>query len=195
MERSEIIEFVSGMKPKDHVIMFYSKPEDKREVLFAYLKAGLDDGEAAAYVAGQESPEAIGQGMKSYGVDVDVFERSGALHIINYSNWYAINGAFSILKTLNSWKKYFYKSITKGFKGLRIAGEMACFFENRMVKELVEYEKSLHRTFEVPMSGICAYDSEVVGREENWHLFLDLIRAHSSVIITGGEIGIAAVQS
>jgi KaiC/GvpD/RAD55 family RecA-like ATPase len=113
MERSEIIEFVRGMKPKDHVIMFYSKPEDKREVLFTYLKAGLGDGEAAAYIAGQESPEAISQGMKSYGVDVDVFERSGALRIINYSDWYAIDGAFGIIKTSNSWKKLFYKSIIK----------------------------------------------------------------------------------
>jgi hypothetical protein len=72
---------------------------------------------------------------------------------------------------------------------------MACFFENRTVKELVEYEKSLHRKFEVPMSGICAYDSEVVGREDNWQLFLGLIQAHSNVIITGTEIGIATVQS
>jgi hypothetical protein len=51
MKNQEIVDFVREMKPTDHVIMFYSKPEDKREVLFTYLKAGLDQGEAAAYVA------------------------------------------------------------------------------------------------------------------------------------------------
>jgi hypothetical protein len=36
---------------------------------------------------------------------------------------------------------------------------MACFFENQMVKELVEYEQSLDRVLELPMAAICAYDS------------------------------------
>jgi hypothetical protein len=40
MHRREIADFVAKMKPTDHVIRFYSKPEDKREVLFTYLKAG-----------------------------------------------------------------------------------------------------------------------------------------------------------
>jgi len=45
MEKSEILEFVNQMEAKDHVIMFYSKPEDKHQVLFTYLKAGLEQGE------------------------------------------------------------------------------------------------------------------------------------------------------
>lgn len=56
MEKRGILDFVKQMKAKDHVIMFYSKPEDKHQVLFAYLKAGLDQGEAAAYIASEESP-------------------------------------------------------------------------------------------------------------------------------------------
>lgn len=59
MKNQEIVDFVKELKATDHVIMFYSKPEDKREVLFTYLKAGLDQGEAAAYVATQESPDEI----------------------------------------------------------------------------------------------------------------------------------------
>jgi len=33
MEKSEILEFVKQIKAKDHVIMFYSKFEDKHHVL------------------------------------------------------------------------------------------------------------------------------------------------------------------
>jgi len=32
MKDQEIVDFVREMKPTDHVIMFYSKLEDKREV-------------------------------------------------------------------------------------------------------------------------------------------------------------------
>ena len=55
MKEQEITDFVRQMKPTDHVVLFYSKPEEKREVLFTFLKAGLDQGKAAAYVATQVS--------------------------------------------------------------------------------------------------------------------------------------------
>jgi hypothetical protein len=36
MEKSEILNFVKNMKPKDHVILFYSKPEDKRGSFYIF---------------------------------------------------------------------------------------------------------------------------------------------------------------
>jgi len=83
MEKNEVLDFVRRMKPKDHVIMFYSKPEDKHSVLFTYLKAGLDQGEAAAYVACEETPDAIKEAMNRFGINV---EKSEALHVIDYKN-------------------------------------------------------------------------------------------------------------
>lgn len=156
MDKGKILEFVEQMKPKDHVILFYSKPDDKHRVLFTYLRAGLDSGGAGAYVAGQESPDEIRHAMRSFGIDVDAFERAGALHVIHYKDWYIIDGKFSISKTMDLWKRLYDESTAKGFKGFRVTGEMACFFENRMVKELVEYERSLHRVLELPMTAICA---------------------------------------
>jgi hypothetical protein len=190
MEKSEILKFVRQMKPRDHVIFFYSRPEDKRRVLFTYLKAGLDSGEAIAYVAGQESPDEIKRAMKRFGIDVDAADRSGALRVIDYRDWYMIDGKFSIPKTKELWKRLYNESTAKGFKGFRVTGEMAWFFESRMVKELLEYEQSLHRVLELPMTAICAYDSDVVASEERGEIYLDLIKAHSNVIIVGPESGI-----
>jgi len=66
------------MKPTDHVILFYDDPNDKHQVLFTYLKAGLDHGEADAYISTQETPNQIREAMKQFGVDVDKLEKSGA---------------------------------------------------------------------------------------------------------------------
>jgi len=194
MEKSEILEFVRRMKAKDHVVMFYSKPEDKRHVLFTYLKAGLDQGEAAAYVASEETPNEIKQAMKKFGIDVDSVEKSGALHVIDYKNWYIIGGKSSIPKTMELWKKLYNEAMAKGFKGLRITGETACFFNHGMVKELVKYEKSLHKVFELPMTGICAYDTNVVAKEGGGEIYLDLIKAHSTVIFAGPEASVVKSQ-
>lgn len=194
MEKDEILQFVRQMKQRDHVIMFYSKREDKREVLFTHLKAGLDQGEAAAYVASEENPDEIRQAMRRFGMDVDRLERSGALRVIDYKNWYIIRGKLSIPKTMELWKRLYDESMSKGFKGLRVAGEMAGFFEKRMVKQLVEYEKSLHKVFELPITGICAYDSNVVANERRGELYLDLIKGHGTVIVVGPEGGVVKSQ-
>ena len=142
MDKSEVLEFVKRMKPRDHVIMFYSKPEDKHLVLFTYLKAGLDLGESAAYIVCEESADQVRETMRRFGIDADRFEKAGALHVINYKDWYFAGGSFHMSKTIELWRKLHEESVAKGFKGLRVTGETECFFKNRMVKELVEYEKA-----------------------------------------------------
>jgi hypothetical protein len=185
MLNQETADFVTEMKPTDHVIMFYSKPEDKRQVLFTYLRAGLERGEAAAYIASQESPDEIVEGMRLFGVDVDGLQKSGALCVLSYNDFYFKGGEFSVSGTMALWKNMLEEATAKGFKGLRVTGEMACFFEKNMVKDLLVYEKALHKVLDLSLSAICAYDSNSVSADRNPGLFLDLTIAHSSVIVTG----------
>jgi len=192
MKKKDIVDFVKEMKPADHVIMFYSKPEDKREVLFTYLEAGLGRGECAAYVAAEESPDEIMDGMRRFGFDVDRLQKSGALRVLSYKDVYFKGGNFSIPQTMRLWKTLLDEAKARGFKGLRVTGEMACFFEKKMVKELVEYENALHRVLELPLTAICAYDADAVAREGKGTLYLDLIKAHRSVIITGPTGGVVS---
>lgn len=190
MEKDEIVHFVKKMKTTEHVILFYEFPEDKHRVLFAYLRAGLDSNEAAAYVAGDETPSEIREAMSKFGIDVDDYEKRDMLHIIDYKSWYIINGKFSIEKTVNLWKNLLDNTLTKGFKGLRVTGEMACFFKYNMVKELVEYEKSLHKVLDIPLTAICAYNLPMLVKENQRQLVLELIQAHSTVIILGPKAGL-----
>lgn len=183
MEKDEILEFVKNLKVKDHVIFFYANPKDKHDILFTYLKAGLEDCEAVAYVASQESPEQIKRAMRDFGIDVEQYKRNDALRIINYKEFYIIDGKFDIKKTIILWEKLFNESMLKGFKGFRVAGEMACFFENGMVKELIEYERALHKNFEIEMIGICAYDSNLItAQKDGVELLLNLLNTHSKVV-------------
>jgi len=193
MEKSEITSFVKQMKSGDHAIMFYSKTVDKHQILFTYLQAGLDQGQAAAYIASEESTDEIKHAMRRFGIDVDSLEKIGALRVIDYRDWYFAGGSFHMSKTIELWRKLHEESVAKGFKGLRVTGETECFFKNRMVKELVEYEKALHRVLDIPMAAICAYNTDTVANEGKGELYLDLIKAHSTVIFAGPEAG--AVKS
>ena len=118
MEKSSALKYVSQMKPKEHAIMFYLAPADKRLVLFTYLKAGLDQGETSAYVACEESPDHIMDAMVRFGIDVKRLEKKEALCMIHLRNWYIVEGEFSISRTIERWKELYDKSTVKGFKGL-----------------------------------------------------------------------------
>ena len=190
MEKDEILKFVREMKPREHVVMFHSGFEDKHRVLFTYLKAGLDQGEVAAYVASEETPDEVRQAMRRFGIDADRLEGSEALRVMNYTDCYTVGGKLSVAETLDRWKRLHDEAVAKGFRGLRATGETACFFRERMVRKLVEYEQALHRVLELPMAAICAYDSNVVANERGGELYLDLIKSHSNVIIVGPEGGV-----
>ena len=190
LKKSRVLDFVRNMKATDHVILLYADTRDKRDVLFTYLEAGLEKGEAAAYVAGQETPGRIRQRMREFGIDLERYEKDSALRVIDHRDWYLIDGKFDTSKTLELWNKLLIDVEAKGFKGLRVAGEMACFFENRMVKELVEYEKALHKTLEIPMTAICAYDSVAVAEHGGVDLLLNLLKAHSTAIILVPKFGV-----
>ena len=186
--RKQVLEFVKKMKARDHVVLFYTDVKDKNEVLFTYMKAALERKEVAAYVTSEQSPQRTKQAMQDFGIDVDRYEQNGALKVVDYRDWYIISGKFDPSRTLQLWKNLLGESKKKGFKGLRVTGEMSCFFENKMTRELIEYEKSLHRTLDLPMTAICAYDQQAVaetGSSESLKVLFDILKAHSTAIVMG----------
>ena len=63
---------------------------------------------------------------------------------------------------------------------------MACFFEHKLIKELLEYERAVHRMFDIPIIGVCAYNSnEVVEASNPMDLYNELLKAHSTVLFSG----------
>jgi hypothetical protein len=186
LEKKEIIEFVKTMKLKEHGVLLYTDIKDKHDVLFTYLKAGLERGEAAACIACQESPEQIREAMQEFGIDVKRYEDKGALKVIDYRDWYIVNGKFDSSRTLDLWRKIAQESESKGFRGLRVTGEVVCFFENNLVNELLDYEHALHRTLDIPMTAICAYDSKILTTKEEWfNVLIEILNTHSTAIMIG----------
>jgi hypothetical protein len=75
----------------------------------------------------------------------------------------------------------FQEAMEIGLKGLRGCGETACFFEHNRVKELVEYELTIGRKFDLPLTALCAYDMNHARSLED-KFFLGLIKAHGPVV-------------
>ena len=182
----KLIHVLKDLRPTNHTIIMYETPEAKYTVLFNYVKLGLENGEAVAYIGSEESPSQIRDAMKRFGIDVEKYEETGALRVLECNDFYIIDGKFDAAITINLLNKMYDEALTKGFKGFRIAGEMACFFEHKLTKELVEYERAVHRVFDIPIIGVCAYDANMVIKASNpMDLYNELLKAHGTVLFSG----------
>ena len=182
----KVIRFMEQLRPTNHLIFVYDSPEAKYNVLFNYLKAGLDMGEAGVYVASDEKPSQIREAMKQFGIKVEKHEETGALRIFGYEDIYLVDGKFSITATINLWNKLYNEALKRGFKGLRVTGEVECFFKHNLIRELIEYEKALHTVLDIPMIAICAYNASMLNRSKDpINLYSELARAHGTVLFTG----------
>ncbi|MDH5438622.1 MAG: MEDS domain-containing protein [Candidatus Bathyarchaeota archaeon] len=182
----KLIHVLKDLRPTNHVIILYESPEAKYNVLFNYLRVGLENGEAAVYIASDENPSQIRDAMKRFDIEVEKNEKTGALRILGYNDHYIIEGKFNAAITMGLMKKMYDEALTKGFKGYRIAGEMGCFFKHNLVQELVDYERTLHRAFDLPIIGVCAYNSDMVIKASNpMDLYNELLKAHGTVLFSG----------
>jgi sugar-specific transcriptional regulator TrmB len=178
--------FMEQLRPTNHLIFIYDSPDAKYNVLFNYLKAGLDKGEAGVYVAGDENPSQIRAAMKKFGLGVEDYEKTGALQLFGYEDIYIVNGKFSMPTTMNSWNKLYNDVLKMGFKGLRVTGEMTCFFKHNLIQELIEYEKALHTILDIPIIAVCAYNASQINKSKDpANLYSELARAHGTVLFTG----------
>jgi len=179
---SKTLDYVRSLKAGDHGIFFYRNPHEKHEVLFNFLKAGLEKDEGAIYVASHETSEQIRRHMEDFGLNVKALEKDmGVLRIVDYDGWYIIDGKVDGSHTLMLGQRVFDEAMEIGLRGLRSCGEAACFFEHKKEKELVEFELMIGRKIDLPVTVLCAYDVNHAKSLEK-KLFLSLIMAHGPVV-------------
>lgn len=180
------LRFVDQLASAGHVVFIYDSLESKHDVLLHYIKDGLSDGDAAIYVCSEEDTRQIGEAMKQFDIDVEKYKKTGALKVMSCTDFYMINKKFSIERTIGLWTKNYNEALSKGFKGLKIVEETNCFFQQKLAKELIAYEKALRRVLDIPINGICAYNiNELTGVEDAIDIYNELIKIHGTVLFIG----------
>ena len=191
----ELARIMDQVKPRDHLVLFYDSKKAKHNTLFAYIEKGLKMGEAGAYVCAEETPDQIIEAMKKNGIPVERHLESGALIVLDYTDMYIQDGEFDMDRVMDSWSKLYDESVAKGFKGLRVTGEMSCFVKHNLVEELIEYEQALHTILDIPMTAICAYNSDILSDLDNpIDLYSELVKAHGKVLFAGRENRIGKIE-
>lgn len=177
--RAQLRSFIREAPTSSHMVLIYGDPEEMREVVFTFIKDGLEKGEAAIYLSGDEGPEQASRELEDFGLDVN---DDKMLRVTDSEDWYVRRGTIDKDRVTEKWMKALRDALHDGYKGLRVTGEPTYFFRSGSVDSWMDYERSLPRRFEFPITAICRYKLSDLRFYEDGQLLPELIRIHSHTI-------------
>ena len=180
LQRGHVLNYLQSLAMGDHAVLFYETLDEKQRCLFTFLKGGLERGEVAVYVAGEEPPEQVRRDMKQFGIEVEKREGEGSLKIYNYDPWYMKGGSVNPpSEIIKNWMKLVEEARAKGKKGIRAASEVSLqFIRRNKTRELFEYEASLGRRLQTSLVAVCAYPLKEVEKLKSETVYSNIIAAH-----------------
>jgi hypothetical protein len=170
----------------NHIIAIYPNKEEKFDEAFAFLKDGLERNEVVVMTTTDLPKDEIRARMENeWQLNVTELESRGDIIIRTTEEAYFPDGIPNIQRTIALWSTLVENCIRKGKRGMRVFGDMSVFFKSGFTKELLEYESSLEQRFNLPIIGICAYDSKDIDNNVTLEQIIQLQQHHSTVWMEG----------
>jgi hypothetical protein len=170
----------------NHIIAIYPNKEEKFDEAFAFLKDGLERNEVVVMTTTDLPKDEIRVRMENeWQLNVTELESRGDIIIRTTEEAYFPDGIPNIQRTIALWSTLVENCIRKGKRGMRVFGDMSVFFKSGFTKELLEYESSLEQRFNLPIIGICAYDSKDIDNNVTLEQIIQLQQHHSTVWMEG----------
>jgi len=132
---------VLDVRERDSIIATYTSAADKMKVFSAFIREGLESGDAVVYTYPDEESETVRAKLEEYGIDVEEYEKDGTLFMISPTEQFMPNGKFDCEKAaidgLNRWAE----AKRKGYNHVRVIEDVGDFsFANgQWQKYIMEY--------------------------------------------------------
>ncbi len=181
MLSGKVVSRLEQISKGSHMVLFYNSQKEKHQILFPFIEHEIEEGQLIIYLSGEQSQRQIVKEMSTFGIDVNKHEKSGALKIIEGEEWYVENGSINKESVVKKWMKALSDATKNGFCGLIFSGEPTYFFRHNILEPWMEYERSLPRRFEFPMTAICRYKTRDLA-SRNLSYLLELVKIHSHTI-------------
>ena len=160
---------VRRAKSKEHFLIVFETPQELIDQSLQFLKIGLlEKDEDILMVTDALPKDTIREKIaKEWNVDVRSLEASGRITIMTFREWHLIDGKFDIMRSKIMMAKMVQKALHSGRKGFRSVGDMNPFFSTGMIQQLLAWESSLERQFELPIISLCGYTRDKVEQLDN----------------------------
>ncbi len=149
----------------EHLLVAFETPQELIEQSLQFLKTGLLKQEEDILLVTDELPKnAIREKIaKEWNIaDVNSLEEQGRITLMTFAEWHLIDNKFDAKRGKTMMLKMAQKALDKGRKGLRFANDANSFFVRGMIGELVDWELSFEKQFDLPITFLCAYSEDNV---------------------------------
>lgn len=174
---SSPIRYVQSLAFGDHAFFPCNSETNKKDTCFAYLRAGLANGEAAVFFAREQKLDSYVHEIQRYRISPEYMDEE-ALVIMSAEEWYINKGKAHAQTIISNWTKLLKAKQKAGFLGLRGAGEMNVFFDYAKTRELLAYERMLGRKITLESCALCIYDDNRLDERQ----FRQIANLHGHII-------------
>jgi hypothetical protein len=163
-----------------HVCLLYDTEEQRREIVSAYLAAGLNRGEIIRYFTDQTPPEQIRAWISEKGVEP---REDDSFRIIKAENAYCPSGRFVPEDVLDSMISRYSMARQAGYTASRVTGEMNWVLRGIPDSDrLLEYENGINKVEDpFPHVGMCQYDVRLF----DGALLFNVLQVHPYMVAQG----------
>ena len=160
---------IARARSGDHFLIVFETPQELIDQSLQFLKIGLLEKDEDILMVTDELPkDKIREKIaKEWNVDVRSLETSGRITIMTFREWHLIDGKFDIKRSKIMMSSMVQKALDSGRKGFRSVGDMNPFFSTGMIQQLLAWESSLEKQFELPIISLCGYTQDKLEQLDN----------------------------
>jgi len=108
-------------------VMLYTSAVDKMKVLSAFVREGLENGDMVNYLCPVEERETVRAKLEEYGINVEKYEREGALRLRSLTEYYLADGKFDKERAVKKGLDERAEAKRKGYKHFRELNDIGNF--------------------------------------------------------------------
>jgi hypothetical protein len=97
------------------------------KVFSAFIRDGLESGDAVWYTYPDEENETVRAKLEEYGVDVEEYEEDGTLHMMSQTEEFMPNGKLDFEKDITDLLNFWSEAKRRKYKHVRVLGDMGDF--------------------------------------------------------------------
>ncbi len=168
-----------------HICQIFSSDEERNELLNSYIISGLKDNENTACFSNKVNEDTLSEFFEKEGISIKKELQSENFSSLKTSDIYFENEELQSKKMLTRLTEFYKSSITKGYNGARVIGEMDPKIDApKYEDELLRYECEVSLLAEkYPVTAVCQYDV----RDFKGSTIMEILKVHPYIIV-GGSI-------
>ncbi len=162
-----------------HLCQLYDSSQDVIDVLVPFFRKGLEENALCLWLAPMPLRQQVMEALREAIPHLEEYQRRGQLQAIPYSDWYLLDGRFSVSTAIGSAASALSQAQQLGLKGIWVAGDTG-WLDKKDWPVMVGYEETLSNLMvDVPTVGLCTYPTRAMGIPEA----LDVFRIHRSILV------------